>query len=327
MKNVFLILILLVQGTSLFAQVGIGTATPHVSAMLEVVSDNKGFLLPKLTSVQRLAISSPVSGLQVYDTNTNSIWFFNGNHWINTVAMSTYGDIKSGVQNTDHNGWIKLDGRLISSLSTTQQSVITGLGFSGSLPNASDAYLVQNAATLGTVAGSNTTTLVQANLPNVNFTGSTSDAGAHSHTGTTAQNGSHTHTGTAQAAGSHTHSGSADANGNHTHNLNMVSKDNGDFSNVSGQHPTGDANKFNGNDHDISTETAGNHTHSLSINSNGEHTHTLSINSAGQHDHTFSTSTSTNHSHTVSVASGGSGTAINIAPKSLTVNMFIYLGL
>ena len=32
------------------------------------------------------------------------------------------------------------------------------------------------------------------------------------------------------------------------------------------------------------------------------------------------------HNHSLSVSSGGSGTAINITPKTLSVNMFIYLG-
>lgn len=63
------------------------------------------------------------------------------------------------------------------------------------------------------------------------------------------------------------------------------------------------------------TTIAGNHTHNLSIDSNGNHSHSLNINSSG------------NHSHTITVNSGGTNEPFNIAPKSLTVNMFIYLGL
>jgi hypothetical protein len=59
---------------------------------------------------------------------------------------------------------------------------------------------------------------------------------------------------------------------------------------------------------------------------------TLTINSAGDHTHSVSIPTTTSsavvdHAHTVTVSSGGSGTAINITPQSLSVNMFIYLGL
>jgi hypothetical protein len=139
MKNIFLILMVLVQGAMLFSQVGIGTQNPHNSAMLEVAATDKGFLLPRMTSVQRNAISSPESGLQVYDVNTSSIWYFNGVFWVNTQAMASVGDIKSGIQLNDHSGWVLLDGRLINSLSANQQAVATSVGLSGNLPNATNA--------------------------------------------------------------------------------------------------------------------------------------------------------------------------------------------
>ncbi|MFK5973210.1 MAG: hypothetical protein QM485_08005 [Flavobacteriaceae bacterium] len=83
------------------------------------------------------------------------------------------GDIKQGIQAADHNGWIVLNGRAISSLTAAQQTNAGVLGLSGSLPNASNTYLSQNGAALGSVSGSNSKTINQANLPNVNFTGST----------------------------------------------------------------------------------------------------------------------------------------------------------
>ena len=49
------------------AQVGIGTTTPDNSAMLEIKSGNKGILIPRLTTVQRTAISAPAKGLMVFD--------------------------------------------------------------------------------------------------------------------------------------------------------------------------------------------------------------------------------------------------------------------
>jgi hypothetical protein len=55
--------------------VGIGTATPHVSALLDVTSATKGVLIPRMT------IATPAAGLQVYNTDTNQLNFHNGTSW------------------------------------------------------------------------------------------------------------------------------------------------------------------------------------------------------------------------------------------------------
>ncbi|MBM3922519.1 MAG: hypothetical protein FJ340_04855 [Sphingomonadales bacterium] len=54
--------------TQLFAQVGIGTASPNANALLDLVSTSKGVLLPRLTDAQRNAIASPSEGLLIYNT-------------------------------------------------------------------------------------------------------------------------------------------------------------------------------------------------------------------------------------------------------------------
>ena len=64
-----------------FAQVGIGTITPDASSALDITATDKGFLMPRLTSVQKDAIASPAEGLQVYDTDTKSVWTFDGTAW------------------------------------------------------------------------------------------------------------------------------------------------------------------------------------------------------------------------------------------------------
>ena len=61
--------------------VGIGE-TPVASAILDVASTTKGFLPPRMTSTQRTAISSPASGLMVYDTTTNQWYGWNGTSWV-----------------------------------------------------------------------------------------------------------------------------------------------------------------------------------------------------------------------------------------------------
>lgn len=73
---------------ALYAQIGnagLGTSTPHPSAKFDIVSDSMGFLCPRMTGIQRAAIASPAAGLLVYDTDSQSHWFYNGTQWQNLV--------------------------------------------------------------------------------------------------------------------------------------------------------------------------------------------------------------------------------------------------
>lgn len=85
MKKIFIILLAAISCKGIKAQgVGIGTTTPNASAQLDIVSplNNKGLLIPRMTSAQRLAIASPIApGLMVYETTTSSFWFYNGSVW------------------------------------------------------------------------------------------------------------------------------------------------------------------------------------------------------------------------------------------------------
>jgi hypothetical protein len=85
-KTTLLILVLLALSLRGFSQIGIGTITPNPSAALDVTSTTSGFLPPRMTQAQRNAITSPAAGLTVYDTTTNSNWFFNGTIWVNAAA-------------------------------------------------------------------------------------------------------------------------------------------------------------------------------------------------------------------------------------------------
>ncbi|RYY68859.1 MAG: hypothetical protein EOO13_11145 [Chitinophagaceae bacterium] len=84
MKRILLCVLTGLSVGSLYAQqnVGIGTTTPAASAQLDINSTTKGLLMPRLTSAQRTAIVSPANGLQVYDINTNSFWFYKSNIWV-----------------------------------------------------------------------------------------------------------------------------------------------------------------------------------------------------------------------------------------------------
>jgi hypothetical protein len=85
MKKLIAIIVAVLSTYCLQAQnsVGIGTASPHSSALLDLNSTNKGFLIPRMTTAQRIAVASPTNGLLVYDTDTNSLWYYKTNTWTN----------------------------------------------------------------------------------------------------------------------------------------------------------------------------------------------------------------------------------------------------
>jgi hypothetical protein len=86
------------------------------------------------------------------------------------------GDAKSGFQTTDHRGWIILNGRLKSTLTSAQQVNATALGFGSNLPDATGRVFAQG--TLGAAVGSST--ISQSNLPNINLTATAISAGTPS---------------------------------------------------------------------------------------------------------------------------------------------------
>lgn len=88
---IFLIGFFLFVGLSVFAQsIGINTNTPHNSAALEIVSTDKGMLLPRMSQAQRNAIVNPASGLLLYQTDgTKGFYYYDGSTWTALGGGST----------------------------------------------------------------------------------------------------------------------------------------------------------------------------------------------------------------------------------------------
>lgn len=103
-KITFLIVFLTILGVRSIAQsVGINTSTPHSSAALDIVATNKGMLVPRLTEAQRNAITSPATGLLIFQTdNTAGFYYYNGTDWtaINS-GITTETDPKVGNLSLD----------------------------------------------------------------------------------------------------------------------------------------------------------------------------------------------------------------------------------
>lgn len=73
MKKIILWTLCFISIATLQAQVGINTSTPNASAALDIESTNKGILIPRMTTVQKIAIATPAEGLLVYDTTLKCI--------------------------------------------------------------------------------------------------------------------------------------------------------------------------------------------------------------------------------------------------------------
>jgi hypothetical protein len=88
---VVICLAIIAQNNAVAQNVAINStgAAPNASAMLDITSTSSGILIPRMTSAQRTAIATPATGLMVYDTNTNTFWYYNGTLWIQILNSST----------------------------------------------------------------------------------------------------------------------------------------------------------------------------------------------------------------------------------------------
>lgn len=106
-RSLLTALLITVLSSQLLAQsVGINDtgATPDSSAILDIQSTNKGMLVPRMDSSQRMAISNPAIGLLVYDTDHQTFWFHAASGWTELVA-----DAPNRLSDTDGNTQIQVE--------------------------------------------------------------------------------------------------------------------------------------------------------------------------------------------------------------------------
>ncbi|WP_460220139.1 autotransporter outer membrane beta-barrel domain-containing protein [Psychroserpens sp. MEBiC05023] len=112
MKKIVFTLLVILNLTSIHAQVGIGTTTPDATSILDINANDKGVLVPRINLVDvtnlTTPINSPATGLLIWNTNAivsggngTGFYFFNGAQWtpLTQVAMEDHDFYEEGTTN------------------------------------------------------------------------------------------------------------------------------------------------------------------------------------------------------------------------------------
>jgi len=130
MKALLSVIAFVLLSVAYWAQ-GVGVnetgADPHPSAMLDVNSNSKGLLAPRMTMAERDAISSPADGLIIFNTTTNCL-----NYRVGSVWYDVCGTLPLGTIATLECGGATNNGTLTSGLAASSvNSVVSYTGGNG----------------------------------------------------------------------------------------------------------------------------------------------------------------------------------------------------
>ena len=137
MKTIFktTIMLLLLVSSGVYGQRGIGTNNPDTSAILELNSTTKGFLPPRMSTTERDGISTPATGLVIYNTTVACVQFFNGALWFDTCTQTTDGPPNNNltVSNITYQGKSVIDNEF--GIGYNGEAVLAGSTISVKLTN------------------------------------------------------------------------------------------------------------------------------------------------------------------------------------------------
>jgi len=124
--KLFFTAIIIALSFSLNAQVAVTTdgSSADPSAMLDIKSNDKGLLVPRMTEAERDAIDTPAEGLMIYQTDgTEGFYYFNGTSW------------KAVAEKTSYTTWVMID-------EVTLAADAANITFSGLNGNADGEYKI-----------------------------------------------------------------------------------------------------------------------------------------------------------------------------------------
>lgn len=142
--------------------------TPDASSILELRTTSKGFLAPRMTTAQRDAITSPATGLVIYNTTTNQFNFYNGTIWTTIVSGSSGVYSVTGTTNRISIGGTSVDPTIDISGSYIGQSSITTLGTIGTGTWNGTTIAIANGGTGQTTANAALNALLPSQTSNAN---------------------------------------------------------------------------------------------------------------------------------------------------------------
>lgn len=327
----FISTLFILLNLGLYAQVGIGTTNPDNSSILDVESDEKGILIPRMTALERIGITSPAEGLMVYQTDdVKGFYFYDGASWDRMLKESKdpvpIGAIFSFPLETPPTGYLICDGSAVSRTTYADLFAVLGTsygagdgsttfnlpdyrgkflrGYDNGAGNDPDAATRQDRGdgTTGDAVGTLQDGEMESHLHQVDPPISFSNTdGNHNHN-------TYNTTATSQSSGNHNHSLSGSNNtgpsGYHNHNLRGVvlrlNLSNSTFgTNYFMILPTGGSTTY-------TTLNDGNHSHTTSLptttNSSGNHSHNINIPS-------LTTTSSGNHNHSTDIPAFNSETS------------------
>lgn len=185
MKQTLILFYFYLISLNIFAQsnnVGIGTLSPDQSSILELKSTTQGLLVPRLTTAERLAITSPSNSLLVYDTDFECFYYAKNTVW---TSLCTSGGITGPTGSTGSTGPQGLQGNsgVTGATGPTGNIGVTGAtgitGNTGSTGNTGNTGVTGNTGPTGpTGFGATGATGVQGNTGVTGSTGLTGPTGA-----------------------------------------------------------------------------------------------------------------------------------------------------
>jgi len=107
--------------------VGVGTTTVSPSAAFQVNGTTKGVLIPRMTTTEMELISSPATGLLVFNTTVGSFYYYSGATWVAVVGSS---DLSSYVPYSGADSTVNLNGQPlinVNSIAVGTSTLTTGV--------------------------------------------------------------------------------------------------------------------------------------------------------------------------------------------------------